>query len=210
MNLSFLSLLAILSAAPHHHPAAPAHSAFAHATSLRAASFPVRTPRHMVAVQSTRLVWLAPSARWHGVARILWVTDGVDLRREESRGGHTLAKHVGKNDAWLADRLRREPNIPAASSYPDETTAERVVARTLADNQVRVNEWMARSGPRPNLVLEYHGEAPIGRVLTRGADASHPSALAMVVLKWSNEHNYFVLTSYPTDHGWAASNAMKW
>jgi hypothetical protein len=206
MNLGFLSLFLLSS-----HLGAPAHSHHFVAPA-RAAHLPARAPLHVVAFRATRLVWVAPAlpAQWHAYVHFLRLTDGVDLQREEARGGHTIAKHVGKSDGWLSDRLRREPNIPAASSYPDETTAERVIARTLADNQTRVQDWIARSGPRPNLVLEFHGDAPIGRVLSRGAEASHPSSIALIVLKWSSEHNYFVLTSYPTDHGWAASNAIKW
>lgn len=39
--------------------------------------------------------------------------EGISVRHlsvDESMGGHTLARHVGKTDAELADRLRREPS----------------------------------------------------------------------------------------------------
>ena len=38
-----------------------------------------------------------------------------DLSLDESMGGHTLARHVGKSDAELADRLSRERQVSAAS-----------------------------------------------------------------------------------------------
>jgi hypothetical protein len=41
-----------------------------------------------------------------------------DLRADEALGGHTLARHVGKTDAELAARLKREPQISAASTTP--------------------------------------------------------------------------------------------
>jgi hypothetical protein len=37
-----------------------------------------------------------------------------DLSADESRGGHTLARHVGMTDAALRARLAREPGISAA------------------------------------------------------------------------------------------------
>jgi hypothetical protein len=69
-----------------------------------------------------------------------------DLGRDEARGGHTLARHVGRTDAELQERLRREPNISAASTYRDRIAAERVVARALAENHARVDQWLARTG----------------------------------------------------------------
>ena len=40
-------------------------------------------------------------------------------------GGHTLARHVDKTDAELAERLRLEPQLSAASTYTDRAVAER-------------------------------------------------------------------------------------
>jgi Bacterial CdiA-CT RNAse A domain len=57
---------------------------------------------------------------------------GRDLSVDESMGGHTLARHVGKIDAELLQRLRREPQISAASTYTDRTSAESVVGAALA------------------------------------------------------------------------------
>src|SRR5687767_15678586 len=76
-----------------------------------------------------------------------------DLSLDESMGGHTLARHVGKSDADLAERLRRERQISAASTYTDRATAERTVGTALADAGGKLSAWMQRSGRRPNLVL---------------------------------------------------------
>jgi hypothetical protein len=79
-----------------------------------------------------------------------------DLGIDESRGGHTLARHVGRTDSQLLDRLAREPRISAASTYTDRATAETVVALALERERSRVRAWRGRYGSRPNLVL--HGE----------------------------------------------------
>jgi hypothetical protein len=123
-----------------------------------------------------------------------------DLSLDESMGGHTLARHVGKSDAELAERLRRERQISAASTYPDRATAERTVGAALADAGGKLSAWMRRSGRRPNLVLHYvePSRRPIGRSLRRGRDRVIPCTRAIVVLRWDDRKNrYYVLTSYP-------------
>lgn len=122
-----------------------------------------------------------------------------DLERDERSGGHTLARHVGRSDTDLRDRLRREPRISAASTYTDRATAERVVAKTLAQYRTRIDQWRARQGPRPNLALDYRG-APgesIGRSLSRRARQPMACSQAVVVLRWDGRDGFYVLTSYP-------------
>jgi hypothetical protein len=124
----------------------------------------------------------------------------VDLHRDEQRGGHTLAKHVGRTDAQLQARLRRE-SISAASTYPDVETAERTVIRALDADATRVRVWIDRRAPKPNLAVRYRAPRdgiPIGRVLARGDAASHDARGAVVVLRWRGD-GWYVLTTYPED-----------
>ena len=123
---------------------------------------------------------------------------GYDLARDEARGGHTLVRHVGRTDAQLRERLRRE-QISAASTYTDRATAERVVARTLARQRARVDQWLARKGSRPNLALDYRGDRreTIGRSVTRRSPQAIPCSDAVVVLRWDGNRGFIVLTSYP-------------
>jgi len=128
------------------------------------------------------------------------VTDGYDLAADEALGGHTLQRHTSKTDAELAERLRRERQISAASTYTDGGVASRVVAAALAANRGKVNAWASRSGSRPNLVLVYRdpGPSPIGRSLKRNARASRPCSGARLVIRWlDRERRWIVLTSYP-------------
>jgi hypothetical protein len=123
-----------------------------------------------------------------------------DLMADERCGGHTIARHVGKTNRQLAERLRQQPDIAAASTYPDLQTAETVVGDALARERSRVATWAARRGPRPNLALRYRAAPgrPIGRSWQRGKVAPDACFDAVVVLRWDVERGAFcVLTSYP-------------
>jgi Bacterial CdiA-CT RNAse A domain len=123
--------------------------------------------------------------------------DRYDLGRDEERGGHTLKKHVGRTDEELRERLRRERNISAASTWTDRETAEVTVAETLRAERGRIENWMRRGYPRANLALHYDAGRPIGRSLRRGDDQTVTCTSAVVVLRADGPDRYFVLTAYP-------------
>lgn len=120
-----------------------------------------------------------------------------DLSQDEAAGGHTLKKHVGRSDEELRERLRRERNISAASTYTDRETAERAVGGAIDANKQKIQRWLEREGGHPNLVLDYDSDRPVGRTLRRGSDSVEPCSHAVVVLKWDDGGQYHVLTSYP-------------
>ena len=121
-----------------------------------------------------------------------------DLGADEAHGGHTLKKHVVRTDTELRERLRRERNISAASTYTDRRTAEDFVGECLAENQGRVMQWLDREN-HPNLVLDCQGDPawPIGRTIHRGSSQIEACSKATVVMKFDPPHGYYVLTSYP-------------
>ncbi len=121
-----------------------------------------------------------------------------DLSIDESRGGHTLKRHVGRTDDQLRERLQHERDISAASTYTDRATAERVIGSAIQNNRDKLQRWMERGERRPNLVLDYtEPNDSIGRVMNRRAMGSVPCDHAIVVLKADGAADYYVLTSYP-------------
>lgn len=115
-------------------------------------------------------------------------------------GGHTLTRHVGRTDAELRERLRREPNISAASTWTDRDTAERAIGAALGSADGKLASWERREGRRPNLVLHYRDRSgdTLGRSLSRGDDTTVPCTRALVVLKWDERRDrFYVLTAYP-------------
>jgi len=125
------------------------------------------------------------------------VVDRYDLVRDEERGGHTLKKHVGQTDEQLAERLRRERNTSAASTWTDLETAEGTVAQASRANRERIDSWMRRGYPRPNLALHYDAGWVVGRSLRRAEDRAVDCTNAVIVLRADGPNSYYVLTAYP-------------
>jgi len=121
-----------------------------------------------------------------------------DLSQDEAAGGHTLRKHVGRSDDELRQRLRRERDISAASTWNDRTSAETAVGSAIADQSTKISRWLERDR-HSNLVLDYDGDPshPFGRTLRRGEDQVEPCAHAVIVLKWDGPNSYHILTAYP-------------
>jgi len=122
---------------------------------------------------------------------------GYDLGRDEQRGGHTLARHVARTDEDLRERLARERNISAASTWTDRETAETVVGQALRAEHGRVESWMRRGFPRANLALHYNAGHVIGRSLRRGDSQTVDCSSAVIVLRADGPESLYVLTTYP-------------
>jgi hypothetical protein len=120
-----------------------------------------------------------------------------DLARDENRGGHTLSRHLGRTDAELRERLAREPNISAASTWTDRDTAEVTIAEALRAERGRIDNWLRRGTPRTNLALQYNAGRAIGRSLRRGDGHTVDCTRAVIVLRADGPNSFYVLTSYP-------------
>jgi len=119
-----------------------------------------------------------------------------DLSPDEERGGHTLRKHVGRTDDELRQRLEREGNISAASTWTDRGAAEETVAAALQAERGKIENWQRRGERRPNLALHFEAGHEIGRSLLRGAAQVVPCTEAVIVLRADREA-FYVLTTYP-------------
>ena len=122
-----------------------------------------------------------------------------DLSRDDERGGHTLTKHVGRSDDELRQRLERERNISAASTWTDRAAAEETVGAALRQEHNRIENWERRGSPRPNLALHFDAGRVIGRSIRHGDANSSPCTQAVVVLKADGPESFYVLTTYPEE-----------
>jgi hypothetical protein len=123
--------------------------------------------------------------------------DRYDLERDEDRGGHTEKKHVGRTDRQLEERLERERNISAASTWTDLDTAETTVAAALRAERGRIENWMRRGYPRANLALHYDAGRVIGRSLRRSDSYTVDCTASVIVLRADGSDSFYVLTTYP-------------
>jgi CDI toxin RNase A-like protein len=123
-----------------------------------------------------------------------------DLSADEAMGGHTLARHVGKTDDELRERLRREPSISSASTYTDRATAEFVVGQALSSAPRGFASWRRRTGRRANFVIHFGADRVIGRTIARGRLEATPCERALIVVRWDERRQrFYVLTSYPEE-----------
>src|SRR6202049_1415081 len=106
-----------------------------------------------------------------------------DLERDEARGGHTLDKHVGRSDQELRERLDRERNISAASTWTSREVAEETVGRALRAERDKIARWEERGYPRPNPALHFDAGRVIGRSMRHGDESSSPTPEEDIVLK---------------------------
>jgi hypothetical protein len=121
------------------------------------------------------------------------------LEAQEASGGHTLAKHVGKNDEWLTNRLITETRIPAASSFTSVENARLAVRAALSANRDRINQWAKNAARNARRAWDHDGPEVIGHVLARGDNdgMADRSSDLRVVLRAYGEGGCLLLTAYP-------------
>jgi hypothetical protein len=98
-----------------------------------------------------------------GISRLV---PGGGLAVHEAAGGHTLAKHVGKDVAFLAGRLCNEPTLKFASSFYSREHAEDSISNLLESKRAEIGGWLA--GLAKSLNLSASTSHQIGITLARG------------------------------------------
>jgi hypothetical protein len=109
------------------------------------------------------------------------VPGGGLAAHEGIKGSHTLAKHVGKDDAFLLNRLIAEPKLRSASTFADRETAENAMSHIFAAKQGQIEAWLAGAGED----LKLTGEVPFiaGRVIHRGSTTAVEGSGVRMILR---------------------------
>lgn len=123
------------------------------------------------------------------------------LQNQEQLGGHTIARHVGKSDQQLVNRLNNDDRIRSSSSYSDLKTASNSIQSALRNNRDHINVWANNAPVGEKKVIDFDANNTVGRVATRPASINNVSNSnhIRIVLKATAEDSCFVLTSYPTE-----------
>ena len=144
-------------------------------------------------------MWLGVVQSIAGTSDNSVVSDGVDLRTEAALGGHTIARHVGKSDGFLHQRLADEPEIAYASSFDTLAGAEQAIDAVIREHVAAIAAWAASATGRRILRLDGDAGRPVGRVLARGSSGAVATSRLRVVLRRliHRDRSWFVLTAFP-------------
>ena len=145
-------------------------------------------------------------AGFAGFVRVAEVRAGVMVLKE-SEGlqgardvGHTIAKHVGKDRAYLESRLNARPRMQAASTFGTLNQAGLAVSKALKANKGAIELW-ARNAKAGEKMPEIHCD--VGEVIGQGLVQStrqmqNMTKVRIVLEKTANAKKiYFVLTAFP-------------
>ncbi len=113
--------------------------------------------------------------------------------------GHAIARHVGKTDSELRDRLEREGKS-ATSAFYDLETAAVAILRTVRheSNVAQLQSWLADDESQRRLALRRAFTKTIGRVVYPDGVGRHGhTAVAVLTKERSNgQTTYRLLTAY--------------
>ncbi|EDZ99007.1 conserved hypothetical protein [Burkholderia sp. H160] len=126
----------------------------------------------------------------------------IELMEHEAKagsriGGHTVEKHVGRTEAQLRERLARETDRKAVSSFSDLRTAEWAISNVMQANFMQIKTW-AQSSPNYTLVLNGRVGRNVGYGVIRATGELVPMSNVRVTLKCKayNGMPYYILTAY--------------
>ena len=118
------------------------------------------------------------------------------LASHERAGGHVLARHVGKDAAFLRERVRRD-RVSASSTFRSLPAAERFVREALDANRARIGTWSSATASR--LVLSWRTREVTGLSVGRRARAPREVHGVRLVLQRDRRMDcgYHLVTAYP-------------
>jgi hypothetical protein len=119
--------------------------------------------------------------------------DRVNLLHHEQLGGHTLLKHVGRPDEYLA--WRAHDTGAAATSFPDERTATKAVAHALQLRAADVEKLLRAESGR--LVLTVDTGRTIGGGFQPGRPTRRETSVVCVVLDRIAGRSVHVTSAFP-------------
>jgi hypothetical protein len=138
-------------------------------------------------------------------ARVSHVTMGrIKFMRHEATaanprlGGHTLKEHVGKDEAYLRERLARNPRMGTASSFTDLNIAEWSANLAFEMNKPRISAW-AFSPSKRDLILTIKAGKDVGYGVVRQTGKMESLRGVLIIFRKEpyNGMPYYIFTAYP-------------
>jgi hypothetical protein len=135
-----------------------------------------------------------------GALRVVSIRAGtINFLAKEAAGGHAIARHVGKSEAWLRSRLAAEAHIPAATSFKSIKEATAVISKAVKVNSAAIKSAMHSANVGQSYAFQYNAGKVIGYGVTRRANVLQDMTKIRVVLKKISHGGkvYFLLTAFP-------------
>jgi filamentous hemagglutinin len=118
---------------------------------------------------------------------------GGDLASHEARGGHTIARHVGKSIPELRERIDSGA-VVRASSFPDIATAERAIADAFEACRDEIGMWGA--GTSAQRAFDHFVGWATG-VVVETDEQRDALGVRIVLRRDASPPGYFILTAFP-------------
>ncbi|MCP3423114.1 RNase A-like domain-containing protein [Nocardioides pinisoli] len=108
-----------------------------------------------------------------------WLPRRPGWLKDHEVPGHTIERHVGMSEQQLVDRLQRHPRLRQASTFDNESTAERLIATVLERRAADVDAW-SRS-PTGRLTLTEDLGVRTGTSVGRDGGAVTPTGVRVIL-----------------------------
>ena len=119
-----------------------------------------------------------------------------------SHRGHTIDRHVGKDDCYLRGRLQqRRPRVSAASTYPNQQIAEDTISKAFKQvnpdtgntNRKDIKEWVKTAPQGQTQTIKYQGDSIVGRGIKRSESSIEDRKNSTVVVRTNGKGKIFYL-----------------
>lgn len=99
-----------------------------------------------------------------------------DVDVHELLGGHTIEKHVGKNEKWLRERLEKETDLRSVSTFYIKEVANRAQMQFVREFGKEIDDWAKNSASDFPTSRVIEMSEPVGSVVTRGRSGMQASS----------------------------------
>lgn len=123
--------------------------------------------------------------------------DETWLIAQETAGGHTLDRHVSRTPVELQERLKREPSIPAASSFKNRAVTTRALSLLLLPEETDLDGWADKAGRGERAKLHMGFKEAVGVTVERGNASPVPAYNMIAILQAQGDGSCLLITAYP-------------
>ncbi|PJI10019.1 MULTISPECIES: RNase A-like domain-containing protein [Clostridium] len=139
------------------------------------------------------------SLYWKQINKIRHVDNDI-LDIMESKGGHTLDRHVGKSREYLEERVSNmRQGADGATSFSDKNTAIKATKDVLNQNSDKIADWIV-NGKSSRITLKTEHDFSVGYGVSKnsGEYVDNVSKTVTVIQKTKdNDLGFKIITCYP-------------